>query len=239
MFTRISLFLAVLVLPILSSCANHKATVPDLLSEFRPAPDAKITAHGGAPILDAINGLPAKATVLLADMYDPKQREGVVKHFIAVCPEGFEPVWIGSEIIGEVDYGQYGKSHMGLSPYFDMEECDFSAGSKLRWLSTAPPLLLITAADSNSEGTGHYSTRYDTLVLYMKYAPKVLLHETQMQSGKGGGSAQYGGHRNITSKSATTGTEITFVDDDWTMEEPFPNSRSPLHWAIRVQSDTI
>jgi hypothetical protein len=230
MLKRISLFLAVSVFTIPCGCAHRETAAPsEPLSEFRPGPDAKITENGEAPILDASGGLPDKATVLLADIHDPKQKEGVITHFIAVRPEGFQPVWIGSEIIGEVDYGQYGKSHMGLSPCFDMEECDFSAGSKLRWLSTDPPLLLITAAADDSEGTGHYSGRYDTLVLYVECAPRVLLHETQLQSGKGDGSAQYGGRRDILNKAVTTGREITFVDNDWTMEETFPNSRSPLH----------
>jgi hypothetical protein len=59
MRTCISLLLTITVSAILFGCIHNEPVSHDLLSEFRPAPDAKITETGDAPILDAADGLPA------------------------------------------------------------------------------------------------------------------------------------------------------------------------------------
>lgn len=114
--------IALLIASLAGCSQGFIAEPPHLLREFVPPPDAKIAENGEAPILAAAGGLPAKAAVLLADIHDPKQKEGVITHFIAVRPEGFQPVWVGREDIGEDDYGEYGKSQKGLSTNFDMPD---------------------------------------------------------------------------------------------------------------------
>lgn len=235
MFKRTSLFLAVIVFTVLCGCVStrgNQAAVakPELLREFVPPGDAKITENGEAPILDAGGGLPAKATVLLAEVPQAKPREGYVEYRVGVRPEGYQTVWVGTKTVEPVFFGNKRRDTdniYGIDPNFNQDPKDSVAEGRLRWLSINPPLLLILAPEYMSEGTGHYLSRHDILVSFENGAPKVLLHEILGLSGKCGWGNMGGGSRDITSKATVEGTEVSFLDSNWDLDEV--DVRTPLH----------
>jgi hypothetical protein len=229
----------------LSGCAHDtakplaSAKQPELLREFVPPPDVKITENGEVPILDAANGLPAKARVLLAEVPQAKPREGYVEYRVGVQPEGFQTVWVGTETIEPVFFGNKRRDTdnvYGIEPNFSQEPKDSVAEGRLRWLSSNPPLLLILAPEYMGEGTGHHLSRHDILVFFENGAPQVLLHEILGISGKSGSACQYGGDREIISETVAGGLKLTFIDSDWAEEDV--DARSPLHpqwWPVQPE----
>jgi hypothetical protein len=228
---RTSLFLAIIISTILCGCAHRGQTAPpEPLSEFIPGPDAKITENGDAPILDAADGLPAKATVLLAEVPQSPPREGYFQYRVGVQPEGFQAVWVGTKTIEPVYFGETRRATdniYGIEPNFNQDPKDSVAEGRLRWLSNNPPLLLILAPEYMGEGTGHPLSRHDILVVFQDGVPKALLHEILGISGKSGWGCMGWGTRDITTKRSGDGMELSFVDSSWTEEEV--DVRTPLH----------
>jgi hypothetical protein len=237
---RTSLFLAIIISTILCGCAHRGQTAPpEPLSEFIPGPDAKITENGDAPILDAADGLPAKATVLLAEVPQSPPREGYFQYRVGVQPEGFQAVWVGTKTIEPVYFGETRRATdniYGIEPNFNQDPKDSVAEGRLRWLSNNPPLLLILAPEYMGEGTGHPLSRHDILVVFQDGVPKALLHEILGISGKAGWGHYSWGSREFAWRARYEGFEITFVDSG--RSEDDGGERSPLHsqwWPLQPE----
>ena len=183
---------------------------------------ADLLVHHIEPIEKAVSALPREAFVFLKPLPPETDDWAPFKYEIGVAPKGMPPFWVGTAYYSEPCHNEFSLAG-GTDP-----DC-----MALQWLSTTPPLLLLTTYDVPG-GSSRCQSRQDYVLRYTASRPTVVLRNELEIFFRSGWDALYFGERKISSKQTPAGLELQFLDE--CTQESFGWESDPLQRRKDVEN---